>query len=85
MSLLHQHPVIIEYKIKVFERKNNNWMKLLITVKQCTHPPLTPTYAKGNFYTLLLHKKFYIIRDIIVIHMICIAEYLFFETFLFFS
>ena len=28
--------------------------------------------AKGNFYTLLLYKKFYIILDIKVIHMICI-------------
>ena len=27
--------------------------------------------AKGNFYTLLLYKKFYIILDIIVIHVIC--------------
>ena len=26
--------------------------------------------AKGNFYTLLLYKKFYIILDIIVTHMI---------------
>ena len=29
--------------------------------------------VKGNFYTLLLYKKFYIILDIIVIHMICIC------------
>ena len=29
--------------------------------------------AKGNFYTLLLYKKFYIILDIIVIHIICIC------------
>ena len=28
---------------------------------------------KGNFYTLLLYKKFYIILDIIVIHMIWIC------------
>ena len=28
--------------------------------------------AKGNFYTLLLYKKFYIILDIIVIQIICI-------------
>ena len=28
--------------------------------------------AKGNFYTLLLYKKFYVVLDIIVIHMICI-------------
>ena len=28
--------------------------------------------ARGNFYTLLLYKKFYTILDIIVIHMICI-------------
>ena len=28
--------------------------------------------AKGNLYTLLLYKKFYIILDIIVIHMICV-------------
>ena len=63
--------------------------------------------AKGNFYTLLLYKNFYIILDIIVIHMICVCivhenciilhfyssshikvkceEFLFFETFLFFS
>ena len=29
--------------------------------------------AKGNFNTLFLYKKFYIILDIIVIHMICIC------------
>ena len=29
--------------------------------------------AKGNFYTLLLYKKFYIILDIIVINIICIC------------
>ena len=29
--------------------------------------------TKGNFYTLLLHKKFYIILDIIAIHIICIC------------
>ena len=29
--------------------------------------------AKGNFYTLLLYKKFYIILDVIVIHNICIC------------
>ena len=28
---------------------------------------------KGNFYTLLLCKKFYIVLDIIVIHIICIC------------
>ena len=28
--------------------------------------------AKGNFYTLLLYKTFYIILDIILIHIICI-------------
>ena len=27
--------------------------------------------AKGNFYTLLLYKKFYIILDIILIHIMC--------------
>ena len=31
--------------------------------------------AKGNFYTLLLYKKFYIILDIIVIDMINIYEW----------
>ena len=31
--------------------------------------------AKGNFYTLLLHKKLYILLDIIVIHIIkCIVN-----------
>ena len=30
--------------------------------------------AKGNFYTLILYKKFYIILDIIVIHIICIVH-----------
>ena len=29
--------------------------------------------ARGCFYTLLLYKKFYIILDIIVMHMICIC------------
>ena len=29
--------------------------------------------ATGNFYTLLLYKNFYIILDIIVIHMTCIC------------
>ena len=29
--------------------------------------------AKENFYTLLLHKKFYIILDIIVVQLICIC------------
>ena len=29
--------------------------------------------AKGNFYTLLIYKNFYIILDITVIHMICIC------------
>ena len=29
--------------------------------------------AKWNFYTLLLYEKFYIILDIIVMHMICIC------------
>ena len=29
--------------------------------------------AKGNFYILLLYKKFCIILDIIVVHMICIC------------
>ena len=29
--------------------------------------------VKGNFNTLLLHKKFYIVLDIIVKHMICIC------------
>ena len=63
--------------------------------------------SQGNFYILLLYKKFYIRLEIIVIHIICIcvvygnciilhfytsahikekcAEFLFFETFLFFS
>ena len=30
-------------------------------------------YAKGNFYSLLLYKKLYILLDIIVIHTICIS------------
>ena len=30
-------------------------------------------YAKGNFYTLLLYKKLYILLDLIVIHIICIS------------
>ena len=29
--------------------------------------------AKGNFYTLLLYKKFYIVPDIIIIPIICIC------------
>ena len=29
--------------------------------------------AKEDFYTLLLHKKFYILLDIIVMHIICIC------------
>ena len=29
--------------------------------------------AKENFYTLLLYKKFYIILDIIVVHLICVC------------
>ena len=29
--------------------------------------------AKGNFYTLLLYKKFYITLDIIVMHIVCIC------------
>ena len=29
--------------------------------------------AKENFYTILLHKEFYISLDIIVIHIICIC------------
>ena len=29
--------------------------------------------AKGNFYSLLLYKKLYILLDIIVIHIICIS------------
>ena len=29
--------------------------------------------AKGNFYILILFKKFYVIIDIIVIHMICMC------------
>ena len=29
--------------------------------------------VKGNFYTLLLYKKFYITLDIIVIHIMCIC------------
>ena len=29
--------------------------------------------AKWNFYTLLLHRKFYILLDIVVIHIICIC------------
>ena len=29
--------------------------------------------AKGNFYTLLLYKKFYIILDIILIHIMCVC------------
>ena len=29
--------------------------------------------AKGNWYSLLLYKKFWIILDIIVIHIICIC------------
>ena len=29
--------------------------------------------AKGNFHTLLLYKKFYILLDIIAIHTICIC------------
>ena len=29
--------------------------------------------AKENFYTLLLHKKFYILLDILIIHIICIC------------
>ena len=56
--------------------------------------------AKGNFFTLLFYKKFYIILDVIVIHMIsiCIVQHfytschikkkcaeLIFGTFLFFS
>ena len=28
--------------------------------------------TKGNFYTLLLYKKFYIILDIILIHILCV-------------
>ena len=30
-------------------------------------------YAKGNFYSLLLYKKLYILLDIIVIRTICIS------------
>ena len=33
--------------------------------------------AKGNFYTLLIYKIFYIILDIIVIHMIYIYVYIY--------
>ena len=29
--------------------------------------------AKWNFYTLLLYRKFYILLDIVVIHIICIC------------
>ena len=29
--------------------------------------------AKGNFYTLLLYKKFYILLDIILIHVMCVC------------
>ena len=29
--------------------------------------------AKGNFYTLLWYEKFYIILDIIIIHVICVS------------
>ena len=29
--------------------------------------------SKGNFYTLLLYKKFYIMLDIILIHIMCIC------------
>ena len=32
-----------------------------------------PNIAEGTFYTLLLHKKFYILLDTIVIHTICIC------------
>ena len=31
--------------------------------------------AKGNFYTLLLFKKFYILLDIIVLNIICSYMY----------
>ena len=43
--------------------------------------------AKGNFYTLSLYKKYYIILDIIVIHMfmyhtckLCYTSFLFFTV-----
>ena len=49
---------------------------------RCTNvPKILPIFqafflrnAKGNFYTLSLYKKFYIILDIVVIICICIAH-----------
>ena len=46
--------------------------------------------AKGNFYTVLLYKKFFIILDIILIHIMCMYRTyklyyaILFETFLLF-
>ena len=50
-------------------------------IRRANVPKRMPTFqafllrnAKGNFSTLLLYKKFYIILDIIVVHIICICN-----------
>ena len=35
--------------------------------------PLTKERLRGNLYTLLLYKKFYVTLDVIVIHIVCIC------------
>ena len=54
--------------------------RAIVSTRRCNVPKGVPIFqillsqnAKGVFYNLFLHKKFYFILDIIVIHIICLC------------